>query len=236
LLYLAEALDQGRFREGPGLEARCYLCDNEPMRIIPTLKYERRLWKDGRKFVAGIDEAGRGAWAGPVVVAAVVLSPSHRKIAGVMDSKMISPKKRAGLYEKITERVLDFGVGIIGHETIDRVGILEATKLGAKEAVEMLNTKTDFLLIDCLDLRKHIDVEQESIIRGDQIIYSISCASIIAKVTRDNLMSGLAGKYLNYEFYKHKGYGTKLHQARLAEYGVSDIHRRSYKPIKAYLE
>lgn len=186
--------------------------------------------------MAGIDEAGRGAWAGPVVVAAVVLPHNHRRISGVMDSKMTTPRKRAELYEKITELATDFGVGIIGHETIDEVGILAATKLGAKEAVAMMSVETDYLLVDCLDLTQHIDLKQESIIHGDQIIYSISCASIIAKVTRDNLMSSLAGGYSKYEFYRHKGYGTKLHQAKLAEYGVSDIHRRSYRPIKAYLE
>jgi len=206
------------------------------MKIVPSLKYEKKLWGDGREFVAGIDEAGRGSWAGPVVVAAVVLPRNHRRIKGVMDSKLMTPSSRAELYEKITERALDFGVGIIGHEIIDEIGILEATKLGAKEAVAMLAKRADYLLVDCLDLRKHIDIEQESVIHGDQIIYSISCASIIAKVTRDNLMSSLAGNYSKYEFYKHKGYGTKLHQAKLAEFGICDIHRRSYKPIKAYLE
>jgi ribonuclease HII len=205
------------------------------MKITPTMRREKELWGKGRKFIAGIDEAGRGAWAGPVVVAAVVLPPNHRRIKGVTDSKLVSPQKRAELYELITEQALDFGVGIISHQIIDKVGILEATKLGAKQAIEMLSVETDYILIDCLDLKKHIAIEQESIIHGDQIIYSISCASIIAKVTRDNLMSNLAGTYSKYEFYKHKGYGTKLHKARLAEHGVSDIHRRGYKPIKAYL-
>jgi ribonuclease HII len=205
------------------------------MKITPTMKYEKKLWNDGYKYIAGIDEAGRGAWAGPVVVAAVVLPQNHRKIKGVTDSKLISAKKRDELYEKITEQALDFGIGIIDHRTIDRIGILEATRLGAKEAVDMMAKDIDYLLVDCLDLRKHLSIEQESIIHGDQIIYSISCASILAKVTRDNLMSNLAGDYSKYEFYKHKGYGTKLHQAKLAEHGVSGIHRRSYKPIKAYL-
>jgi ribonuclease HII len=205
------------------------------MGITPTMKHEKELWSKGRKFIAGIDEAGRGAWAGPVVVAAVILPTNHRKIKGVTDSKLISATKRALLYEEITEQALDFGVGIIDHRIIDEIGILEATKLGAKEAVEMMNVETDYILADCLDLKKQLAIEQESIIHGDQIIYSISCASIVAKVTRDNLMSNLAGNYSKYEFYKHKGYGTKLHQAKLAEHGVSDIHRRSYKPIKAFL-
>ncbi len=200
------------------------------------MKYEKRLWGEGRKHIIGVDEAGRGAWAGPVVVAAVILPSNHRKISGVMDSKLVSPEKRAELYEKITEKALDFGVGIVDHLTIDSIGILEATKLGAKQAVEMLKIQADYMLVDCLDLTKHLEIEQESVVHGDQIIYSISCASIIAKVTRDNLMSNLAGDYSKYEFYKHKGYGTKLHQAKIAKFGLTDLHRRSYKPIKAYLE
>jgi len=186
--------------------------------------------------VAGIDEAGRGAWAGPVVVAAVILPKGHKQVDGIMDSKLMTPAKRAELYDLITDFALDFGVGIIDHEIIDRVGILEATKLGAKEAVAMMKTKSDYLLVDALDLTKHLDSRQEAIIKGDQKIYSISCASVIAKVTRDNLMSALGGEYSKYGFEKHKGYGTKLHQEMLAAHGISNIHRQSYKPIKAYCE
>lgn len=205
------------------------------MKIKPDMKRERELWKRGR-VVVGIDEAGRGAWAGPVVVAAVILPKKHKQVDGITDSKLMTPVKRAEYYEVITDMAVDFGVGIIGHEIIDEVGILEATKLGAKEAVAMMKTRADYLLVDALDLRDHIDCEQEAIIKGDQKIYSISCASIIAKVTRDNLMSTLGGEYTKYQFHKHKGYGTRLHQAMLAEHGVSKIHRRSYKPIKAYCE
>lgn len=205
------------------------------MKITPDMKREKALWKLGR-VVAGLDEAGRGSWAGPVVVAVVILPKKHKQVDGITDSKLITPKKRAELYEIITDSAIDFGVGIIGHEVIDEVGILEATKLGAKEAVEMMKTKTDYLLVDALDLTKHIDCEQEAIIKGDQKVYSISCASIIAKVTRDNLMCALGGEYSKYQFYKHKGYGTKLHQEMLSKYGVSSIHRRSYKPVKALCE
>lgn len=204
------------------------------MKITPTLDREKEFWKQG-KLVVGIDEAGRGAWAGPVVVAAVILPKRHKQVDGIMDSKLMTPAKRAELYEVITDMALDFGVGIIGHEVVDKVGVLEATKLGAKEAFEMMKTRGDYLLADALDLRQHIECEQEAVIKGDQKIYSISCASIIAKVTRDNLMSNLGGEYSKYLFYKHKGYGTKLHQEMLAKHGVSDIHRRSYKPIKGIL-
>ena len=197
------------------------------------MKREKELWEKG-KVVVGIDEAGRGAWAGPVVVAAVILPKKHKQVDGITDSKLISPAKRAEYYELITDFAVDFGVGIIGHEVIDEVGILEATKLGAKEAVDMMKTKSNYLLVDALDLTSHIDCEQEAIVKGDQKIYSISCASIIAKVTRDNLMSTLGGEYSRYYFYKHKGYGTKLHQEMLAKHGVSNIHRLSYKPVKAF--
>jgi ribonuclease HII len=204
------------------------------MKITPNMKREKELRRAGR-VPCGIDEAGRGAWAGPVVVGAVILPPGHKQVDGITDSKLMSPAKRADLYEKITDFAVDFGVGIISHEIVDEVGVLEATKMGAREAVAMMKTKTDYLLVDCLDLTRHIEIEQESIIKGDQKVYSISCASIIAKVTRDNLMSTLGGDYSKYEFGKHKGYGTKLHQDMLAKHGVSNIHRRSYKPVKAYL-
>lgn len=205
------------------------------MKIKPDMKREKELWKQG-KVVVGIDEAGRGAWAGPVVVAAVILPPKHRQVDGITDSKLISPQKRAEYYELITDMAVDFGVGIIGHDIIDEVGILEATKLGAKEAVAMMQTSADYLLVDALDLNNHVACEQEAIIKGDQKVYSISCASIIAKVTRDNLMSALGGEYSKYQFYKHKGYGTKLHQEMLLKHGVSQIHRKSFRPIKAYGE
>jgi len=195
---------------------------------------EQELWKQDR-VVVGIDEAGRGAWAGPVVVAAVILPVGHKQVDGITDSKLMTPLKRAEYYELITDFAQDFGVGIVDHNTIDRMGILEATKFGAKQAVAMMKTKADYLLVDALDLTKHIECEQEAVIKGDQKIYSISCASIIAKVTRDNLMQALGGEYSKYYFNKHKGYGTKLHQEMLAKHGVSDVHRRSYKPIKSYL-
>jgi len=205
------------------------------MKITPTMKRERELWKQGL-VVCGIDEAGRGAWAGPVVVATVILPRRHRQVDGITDSKLMTPARRAKYYELITDFAVDFGVGIIGHDIIDKLGILEATKLGAKEAFEMMKTQADYLLTDALDLNQHIHCEQEAIIKGDQKIYSISCASIIAKVTRDNLMSSLGGEYSKYQFHKHKGYGTKLHQQKLVEHGVSSIHRRSYKPIKVLCE
>lgn len=205
------------------------------MKIIPTLEHEERLWNEGFRFIGGIDEAGRGCWAGPVVAAVVILPKDHEQISGITDSKLISEKKRNELYELITSFALDFGVGIISHRIVDQVGILNATKLAAKEAVSMTKNTPDYLLTDALDLRKQIDIKQELFVKGDQKIYTISCASIIAKVTRDNLMRNLSGEYKKYQFNLHKGYGTALHTKLLDEYGICDIHRKSYKPIKKYL-
>ncbi len=203
--------------------------------IRPTLKRERELWAQDKISIGGIDEAGRGAWAGPVVAAVVVLTKQHKQHPEIADSKMLSWSRRAELYEFITDEALDFGIGIVSHQIIDEIGILNATKLAAKQAVEMLKSTPDYLLCDALDLSEQLKIEQEAIIKGDQKIYSISCASILAKVTRDNLMSSLASEYSCYEFAKHKGYGTKLHQENLRKYGVSNIHRVTYKPVRALL-
>ncbi|MDD5692961.1 MAG: ribonuclease HII [Patescibacteria group bacterium] len=205
------------------------------MVIEPTLEEEQRLWSEGLSLIGGIDEAGRGSWAGPVVAAVVVLPKTVKKAKFVRDSKLLSPKKRGELYGTIIEQCSDFGVGIIGHKVIDKVGINEATKMAANDAINMLKTSPEYLLIDAIDLSKHCSINQKSIIKGDQKIYSISCASIIAKVTRDNLMSNLCEEYKKYEFYSHKGYGTKRHQELLAEYGPCNIHRFSYAPIRKYL-
>lgn len=200
----------------------------------PDLKREKIFWANGLELVAGVDEAGRGAWAGPVVAAVVVLPKNHRRISGVCDSKLIKPEKRAILYEKITERALDFGVGIVSQKVIDEINILNATKLAVVQALEMLSVPPEYILADYLDLKKHTEIPFEAIVGGDNKIYSISCASIIAKVTRDNIMSSLGGEYGRYEFYKHKGYGTKRHQLLLEKYGPSDLHRKSYEPIKVF--
>ncbi len=203
--------------------------------IKPNLEKELILWNQGVNLVGGIDEAGRGCWAGPVVAAVVVLPKTHQQIDTITDSKLLSPAKRAELYEAITDMATDFGIGIVSHKVIDEIGILNATKQAAREAVEMLRHRPEYLLCDALDLREQLDIDQEGIVKGDQKVYSISCASIIAKVTRDNLMTSLGGEYTKYDFAKHKGYGTKLHQQRLREHGVSDIHRRSYRPVRELL-
>lgn len=211
-------------------------CYNQIMvKIKPTLNLENELWQSGLLRVGGLDEVGRGAWAGPVVTAVVVFSKDHKQIPRIKDSKLLSAKQRQKLYEIIIEESLEFGVGIIGHKVIDQVGIGEATKLAAKDAVDMLKNPLDYLLVDAIDLSKHCQCECRAIVKGDQKIYSISCASIVAKVTRDNLMSSLGPDYENYSFNLHKGYGTKKHQEALEKYGPCDLHRYSYAPIKRYL-
>lgn len=203
------------------------------MITIPTLQKERGLWKQGFKAVAGADEVGRGAWAGPVVTCAIVLPADHRQIEGVCDSKMITSKKRQELYHQILDSVSDFGIGLVDNREIDKRGIYQATKQAFLEAINMLSNNLDYLLVDAVSLE--VAYPTEAIIKGDQSIYSISCASIIAKVTRDNLMSNLDQRYHVYRFENHKGYGTKEHQALLQEHGPSDIHRLSYRPISRLL-
>lgn len=201
--------------------------------IKPTLNKENDLWKSGIKFVGGIDEAGRGAWAGPVVAAVVIFAPGHKQIADVRDSKLVTPKKRRELYYQILDTAEDFGIGAINNRIIDSKGIGIATEIAYREAVAMLTREPEYLLIDAFSISS--PYPQEAIVRGDQIIYSISCASILAKVYRDNLMSSLDDRYVNYEFPDHKGYGTKKHQEILAEYGPCDLHRFSYQPIRKLL-
>ncbi len=204
-------------------------------KVKPTLDFEKKLWQEGLSKIGGLDEVGRGAWAGPVVTAVVVLPEKHKPIDLVRDSKLLSPKQRERLYHQLLEEVDDFAVGMTEREVIDQIGIAEATKLAAQEAISMLKNPLDYLLVDAIDMSSHCQCQCEAIVKGDQKIYSISCASIMAKVTRDNLMSSLSPDYEKYRFDLHKGYGTKQHQEALAEFGPCDLHRYSYAPIRRYL-
>ena len=196
---------------------------------IDFLSYEKKAWCSFR-YVAGLDEAGRGAWAGPVVAAAVIFAPEVI-IDGVRDSKLLTPKKREELFPVICERALSFGVGLIDSHTIDEINILEATKCAMVQAVQKLSVTPDHLLIDgpiFLDLK----ISQEPIIDGDALSFTIAAASILAKVTRDRLMVDLSRRYSGYGFEKHKGYGTKVHREALEKKGCLPIHRHSYRPIR----
>lgn len=182
------------------------------------------------QYVAGLDEAGRGAWAGPVVTAAVIFSPDV-VISGVNDSKKLTAKKREVLFDEIVSRCTTYGVGMIDSVEIDQINILEATKKAMLLAIQSLSQRPDFLLVDG-NMRLNTEIAQEAIIDGDALSHSIAAASIIAKVTRDRLMNSVAGEFPGYGFEKHKGYGTKIHQEALRLNGILPIHRKSYGPIR----
>lgn len=179
------------------------------------------------KYICGIDEAGRGPLAGPVVVASVIM-PKDSMIEGVNDSKKVSEKKREELYDKILDEAISYGIGIIDWNKIDEINILNATKLGLTTALKELTKKPDLILVDALTKIDTLGIPYNSIIKGDAKAYSISAASIIAKVTRDRIMRGWDEVYPMYGFEKHKGYGTKAHIEAIKEYGLCPIHRRSF--------
>ena len=187
----------------------------------------------GYRFIAGIDEAGRGPLAGPVVASAVIL-PQNISIDGVDDSKKLSPEKREILFEIIKEKALSVGIGIISSKVIDEINILEATKDAMIKAVENLTIIPDLIIIDGITPIKS-NIKQHTIKKGDTLSQSIASASIIAKVTRDRLMLDYDEKYPKYLFAKHKGYGTKEHLDRIREFGPSEIHRKSFRGVKGYL-
>lgn len=195
---------------------------------LNTLKaIEEDLHKKGFEKICGIDEAGRGPLAGPVVIAGVIM-PKDSFIEGVNDSKKVSEKKRELLYDKILDEAISYSVAIIGQDVIDEINILNATKKGVTSVIEGLDVKPNLIVIDALE---HIDtkgIPYESIIKGDAKCYSISAASIIAKVTRDRIMREWDKIYPQYGFAKHKGYGTSAHISVIKEYGLCPIHRRSF--------
>ncbi len=189
-------------------------------------EYENEARKNGFMVIAGLDEAGRGPLAGPVVAGCCVLDPEVM-VLGVNDSKKLSEKKRAELFPLIQEKALSYGVGIIDEKVIDQINILEATKLAMKKAIEALSVQPDLLLIDALRL-PDLAIRQEDIIKGDAKSVSIAAASILAKETRDRIMREYDSVYPEYGFAKHKGYGTKEHIEAIRKYGPCPIHRRSF--------
>jgi len=202
-------------------------------RCTPSFAEENKLALQGYRFIAGIDEAGRGALAGPVVAAAVIL-PLHIKTAWlqqVKDSKLLSAKKREYLFNHIQEAAISTGIGTVSHQIIDTRNIVQATRLAMKQAIKQLSPSADTLLIDFLSLPE-VPISQKGIINGDGLCLSIACASIIAKVTRDHLMIEMDSVYPGYSLGKHKGYCTQEHLANLKRLGLSPIHRRSFRPIK----
>lgn len=207
--------------------------------MTDKLKYEREYLKSGYKYICGIDEVGRGCLFGPVTAAAVIM-PLYLKndenieniIDGIEDSKKLKPQKRDELSKKIIETSIAYSIYSVSEKIIDKINILNATKLAMIKSIENLKIKPDILFIDALKL--DIDIKQISIIKGDFKSYSIGCASILAKVSRDEMMNNMPEKYQKYKIYKNKGYGTKEHIEAIEKYGPSDKHRFTFEPVKSY--
>lgn len=203
--------------------------EKELQRLQNLKQIEEEIYNKNNEinYICGIDEAGRGPLAGPVVVASVIM-PRDSMIEGVNDSKKVSEKKREELYDKIIEEAICYGVGIIDQNKIDEINILNATKLGLKTSIEELEIKPDLILVDALNKIDTLGIPYNSIIKGDAKCYSIAAASIIAKVTRDRIMREWDEVYPMYGFEKHKGYGTAAHIQAIKEYGLCPIHRKSF--------
>lgn len=202
--------------------------EKELERLTILKQIEEEIYnKEDVKYICGIDEAGRGPLAGPVVVASVIM-PKDSMIEGVNDSKKVSEKKREKLYEEITNTAIAWGVGIIDQREIDEINILNATKKGLTNSLKELEIKPDLILVDALTNIDTLGIPYRSIIKGDAKSYSIAAASIIAKVTRDRIMRQWDELYPEYGFEKHKGYGTKMHIDAIKEYGPCPLHRKSF--------
>lgn len=201
--------------------------EKELERLTKIKEIENELHEKGFENICGIDEAGRGPLAGPVVVAGVIM-PKDSMIEGVNDSKKVSEKKRELLYDKIIEEAISYSVAIIGQDVIDEINILNATKQGVTSVVKGLDVRPDLIAIDALEHINTDGVPYESIIKGDAKCYSIAAASILAKVTRDRIMREWDSVYPQYGFMQHKGYGTAKHIVAIKEYGLCPIHRRSF--------
>mgnify|MGYP000403237554 FL=1 len=201
--------------------------EKELLRLTEMKKIEEEFYEKKIELIGGIDEAGRGPLAGPVVVACVIM-PKDSMIEGVNDSKKVSEKKREKLYEEITKTAISYEVGIIDQKEIDNINILNATKLGLTTSIKGLKVKPEFILVDALTNIDTCKIPYRSIVKGDAKCYCIACASIIAKVTRDRIMRQWAEVYPQYGFEKHKGYGTAMHIQAIKEYGLCPLHRHSF--------
>ncbi len=202
------------------------------MFLKPSYKIENQLRKRGYENIAGLDEVGRGAWAGPVVAAAVILPPKLR-IKGIRDSKLLTPAKREQLSIYIKKNALGIGLGITSEKIIDKQGIIPATRMAFLQAIDNLSLEADYLLTDGLKFFGHsLPIEFHT--KGDQKITSIAAASIVAKVVRDNILRDYHEKFPHYGFDRHKGYGTKHHKDNILKHGTCNIHRLSFRPLMDY--
>lgn len=201
--------------------------EKEFERLTKLKEVEKELYEKGFKNICGIDEAGRGPLAGPVVVAGVIM-PQDSMIEGVNDSKKVTEKRREKLYDLILDEAISYSVAIVGQDVIDEINILNATKQGVTQVVDELDIKPDLILVDALEHINTRGIPYEPIIKGDAKCYNIAAASIIAKVTRDRIMREWDEIYPQYGFISHKGYGTAKHIAAIKQYGLCPIHRRSF--------
>ena len=206
---------------------------DEDERLEAMLAYEKECYARGMELIAGVDEVGRGPLAGPVVAAAVIL-PKACKIPGLNDSKKIPKSKHKEIYEVVLQNAIAIGIGVKDNQVIDQVNIYEATKLAMMEAIGQLEPQPQHLLIDAM--RLDLPISQTSIIKGDANSLSIAAASIVAKVTRDQMMEEFDKEYPGYDFAQNAGYGTAKHLAGLDQLGVTPIHRRSFEPVKSMCE
>lgn len=197
-----------------------------------NLEYEIKHYQNGSKYIAGVDEVGRGPLAGPVVAAAVIM-PKDFYLEGITDSKKLSLKKRNEYEKIILENAISVSISFQSEKVIDEINIYEASRKAMICAINDLSIKPDIVLVDAMPL--DIPIETESIIKGDEKSFTIACASIIAKQARDRFMDELAIKYPEYSFEKHKGYPTKAHKEALRKYGALEIHRKTYKPVQEVL-
>ncbi len=197
----------------------------------PHTRYEKRLYKEGYKVIVGVDEVGRGSWAGPLVAAAVVM-PLKPRLNGVRDSKKLTPKRRDELSQRIQDRASAWSIGIVSHEEIDEIGISQANQQAMLRAVEGLVLSPDYILIDAFKL-VGLPAKHAAVAHGDAMVYSIAAASIVAKVYRDELMTEYHDRYDVYGFDTNKGYGTPKHITALEEHGLCPIHRTSFHPMQS---
>ena len=201
--------------------------EKELERLTKIKEIEKELYQKGFKNICGIDEAGRGPLAGPVVIAGVIM-PQDSMIEGVNDSKKVTEKRREKLYDLILDEAISYSVAIVGQDVIDEINILNATKQGVTQVVDELDIKPDLILVDALEHINTRGIPYEPIIKGDAKCYNIAAASIIAKVTRDRIMREWDEIYPQYGFISHKGYGTAKHIAAIKQYGLCPIHRKSF--------
>lgn len=207
--------------------------ETETERLAHLQRYERIAYAEGANVLAGIDEAGRGCLAGPVIAAAVIL-PRDWTSPGINDSKQLTPSQRDTLFQIIQSHAVSVGVGVVSAERIDAINILQATYAAMEQAIADLTVTPDYLLLDAVIL-KNIPIRQRRIIKGDTLSLSIAAASIIAKVTRDHVMFDYDKEFPHYRFAEHKGYGTAAHRRAIAEYGTCPIHRKTFRGVKEYV-